>query len=53
MSHRINLPSILPRVQDKMAGVTSSIEGVLLGYPTPILTKIGGEPTIEALIDLH
>ena len=36
-----------------MMGATSSSEGVLADFPTPILPKIGGEPTIEGLIKLH
>ena len=36
-----------------MAGATSSVEGVLADFPIPILPKIVGEPTREALIDLH
>ena len=31
----------------------SSVEGVLADFPTPILPKIGGEPTREGLIDIH
>ena len=49
----MNPPSIPPRVQEKMVGTTSSSEGVLADFPTPILPKIGGEPTKEALIKLH
>ena len=33
--------------------VTSSIKGVLVDFPTPILPNIGKELTREALIDLH
>ena len=36
-----------------MVWTTSSVEGVLTDFPTPILPKIGGEPTREVLIDLH
>ena len=36
-----------------MAGATSSFEGVLSDFPTPILPKIDREPTIEGLINLH
>ena len=36
-----------------MAGATISVKGVLADFPTPILPKIGGEPTREGLIDLH
>ena len=32
---------------------TSSVEGVLTYFPTPILPNIGGEPTIEGLIEIH
>ena len=48
-----NPPSIPTIVQDIMMGATSSAEGVLADFPTPILPKIGGEPTIEGLIKLH
>ena len=41
------------RVQDNMTGATSSVEGVLADFLTPILTNIDGEATIEGLIDLH
>ena len=36
-----------------MAGATSNTKGVLTDFPTPILPKIGGEPTREGLIDIH
>ena len=36
-----------------MAGATSSVKGVLVDFPTPILPKIGGEPTRDALIGLQ
>ena len=36
-----------------MAGTTSSVEGVLTDFPTPIIPKISREPTREALINLH
>ena len=36
-----------------MAGDTSSFKGVLADFPTPILTKIDGEPTRKGLINLH
>ena len=36
-----------------MLGETNSIEGVLMEFLTPILPKIGGDPTREALINLH
>ena len=36
-----------------MAGTTSSAEGFLKDLPLPLLTKISGEPTIEALIKLY
>ena len=36
-----------------MAGTTSSVEGFLMDYPTPIPQKIGRELMIEALIDMH
>ena len=41
------------RVRDNMVGAKSSVKGVLADFPTPILPKIGGEPTREGLIDLH
>ena len=36
-----------------MAGATRSVKGVLVEFPTPILPKIGGEPTREGLSNLH
>ena len=36
-----------------MLGETSTAEGVLADFLTPMLPNIGGEPTIEALIKLH
>ena len=51
--HGTNPPSIPPRLQEIMAGTTSIIEGFLMEFLTPIITNIGGEPTREALIDLH
>ena len=36
-----------------MGGSKSSIEGVLMYIPTPILPKICGEPTREDLIEIH
>ena len=36
-----------------MAGATSSVEGLLADFMTPILPKIGGEPTREGLIEVH
>ena len=52
-SHRVKPPSIPPRTQDKIAGATSNAKGVLANFPTPILPKIGKEPTRESLINLH
>ena len=49
----MNLLSIPPRVQEIMVRETSSIEGVLVDFPTPIISNIGGIPTRESLIDLH
>ena len=49
----MNPPSISTRVQDEMAGATSSVRVVLTDFPAPILPKIDGEPTREGLIDLH
>ena len=34
-------------------GATGSINGVLEDFTAPILPNIGGEPTREALINLH
>ena len=48
-----NPPSIPPRVRDKISGTTSSIEGVLTDFPTPVLPKISGELVIETMIDIH
>ena len=36
-----------------MAGATSSVKGILVGFPTPILPNIGGDLTRERLIDIH
>ena len=36
-----------------MVEAISSVEGVLEDFPTPILPKIGVEPTREGPIDLH
>ena len=36
-----------------MVGTTSSVEVVLADFLTHILPKIGGEPTIEGLIEIH
>ena len=36
-----------------MVEETSSFEGVLADFPTPILPNIGGEPTREAMVYLH
>ena len=40
-------------MQDEIAGTTSSINGSLLDFPAPILSKIVGQLTREALINLH
>ena len=53
LSHRTNHLSNTPRVQDKMAGKTSSVEEFLADFPTLILPKIGKDPTREAMIELH
>ena len=53
LSHGTNPPPSSPRVQDKMAGTTSIIKGVLADFLTLILPKIGGDPRREALIELH
>ena len=36
-----------------MAGATSSVEGVLAGFQTPILPKIDRELEIQGLADIH
>ena len=36
-----------------MAGAKSSVEGVLAYFQTPILPKIGREPTRKGLINIH
>ena len=36
-----------------MAGETSIVNGVLTDFLTPVIPKIGGEPTIEGLIKIH
>ena len=36
-----------------MVGATSSVEGVLADFLTPILLNIGGEPIRERLINIH
>ena len=36
-----------------MVVITSSVEGFLADFLTPILPKIGREPTREGLIDIH
>ena len=49
----MNLPPIPARAQDVMAGATTSVEGFLADFLTPILPKIGGEPTREGLTKLQ
>ena len=49
----MNLLSSPPKVIAIIAGEISSVKEVLSELPIPILTKIGLEPTREALIDLH
>ena len=51
--HGTNLPSNPTRVQDNMVGIANSTKGVFMDFLTPILLKIGGDPTREALIELH
>ena len=51
--HGTNLPSNPTRVQDNMVGIANSTKGVFMDLLTPILLKIGGDPTREALIELH
>ena len=36
-----------------MAGATGSVEGVLVDFPTTLLSKIGREGTREALININ
>ena len=48
----MNLPSSPTRVRDEMAGATSSVEGVLADFPTPILPKFDRERTREGLINI-
>ena len=40
-------------VHNFMSGHTTSVEGVMTEFPTPILPKIAREPTREALIELN
>ena len=49
----MNPPSIPPRARDEITGATISTKEFLMDFPTPIILKIGGEPTREALIGLH
>ena len=44
---------IPPRVNNKIVGITNSVEGFLAYFLTPILPKIVGEPTRESLIKTH
>ena len=44
--HGTNPQLVPPRVQDIMAGAENITEGFLADFPTPILSNIGGEPTI-------
>ena len=53
MSLGTNLPLIPPRVQEKIVVATNNVKVVLADFPTPIITKIGIEPTRESQIDLH
>ena len=52
-SHGTNLMSIPPRDQDIVEGATRRVKGVLVDFMTPIVSNIGVELTIEALIYLH
>ena len=36
-----------------MVGTTSIVEGVIAGFLTPIIPKIGGYPMESSLIELH
>ena len=40
-------------MHNKIVGEISSVDGVLADFSSPILPKIGGDLTREALIDLH
>ena len=53
LSHGMNSTSRPTRAQDVMAGATASVEEVLLDFLTHFLTKIGGEPTREGIIEIH
>ena len=44
---------IPPILQEKMEGITNSVEGLFTDFTTPIITKIVGEMMREALIELH
>ena len=46
-------PSSPTIVRNKMVGATISVERFLANFPTPILPKIGREPTREGLIKIH
>ena len=49
----MNPPSIPERAQDNMVDITSSDGGFLKDFLIPILTKIGGDTTREALIKIN
>ena len=49
----MNPPLRSLRVQDKITGTTSTVEGVLAYFLTQILPNIGGEQRRESLIELH
>ena len=53
MSHGTKLLLIPTRVRGVVAGATTRFEGVFTGLLTPIIPKIGGEPTREGLVELH
>ena len=51
--HGTKMPSNPPRVQDNMVGTVNNTNGVFVDFLTPVLLKIGGDLTREALIELH
>ena len=53
MYQKTNPPSMPPRIQDRTTGTTSSVNGVIVDFLTPIIPKINGGTTRESLIELH
>ena len=51
--HGTNLPLKPPILQDNMVGIANSTKGVFMDFLAPILLKISGDLTREALIELH